>query len=58
VGQIGSELVDTLRKRWGMDNVIASDVKPPHDEYPTGLFGGACSTSLSPPPSFVPFLWG
>lgn len=28
LGQIGSELVDTLRQQYGADNVVASDIKP------------------------------
>jgi threonine 3-dehydrogenase len=38
VGQIGSELVESLRKKYGVDNVIASDVKVPPNGYPTGPF--------------------
>ncbi len=31
-GQIGSELIDTLREKHGRDNVIASDIKDPEDD--------------------------
>ncbi|MFH0923005.1 MAG: NAD-dependent epimerase/dehydratase family protein [Candidatus Micrarchaeota archaeon] len=31
-GQIGSELVPELRKKYGKENVVSSDVRPPSDE--------------------------
>src|SRR4051812_13920649 len=37
-GQIGSELVEELRKRYGNDNVIASDIKTPQGIEHKGPF--------------------
>jgi nucleoside-diphosphate-sugar epimerase len=36
LGQIGSELTTELRKRYGADNVVASDLKPPHSTAADG----------------------
>ena len=38
VGQIGSELVHALRMKYGVDNVIASDIKAAPSDYPAGPF--------------------
>ena len=37
-GQLGSELTVELRKVYGTENVIASDIKPPSDELLEGHF--------------------
>jgi nucleoside-diphosphate-sugar epimerase len=41
LGQIGSELITFLRKRYGKENVIASDIKPIPEEtnYQGGIYG-------------------
>ena len=38
VGQIGTELVQALRERYGKENVIASDIKAPPRDFPEGPF--------------------
>jgi hypothetical protein len=38
VGQIGTELVQALRERYGVQNVIASDIKAPPRDFPEGPF--------------------
>jgi len=38
VGQIGSELVLALRQKYGIDNVIASDIKQPPRKFSVGPF--------------------
>lgn len=38
VGQIGTELVSALRARYGVNNVVASDIKAPPKEFPEGPF--------------------
>jgi threonine 3-dehydrogenase len=38
VGQIGSELVAALRSKFGIDSVIASDIKLAPPDYPSGPF--------------------
>jgi nucleoside-diphosphate-sugar epimerase len=38
LGQLGSELTFELRKIFGENNVIASDINPPKDSVDTGLF--------------------
>jgi threonine 3-dehydrogenase len=38
VGQIGSELVSAMREKYGVDNVIASDIKLAPADYPVGPF--------------------
>jgi len=38
VGQIGTELVSALRTRYGVSNVIASDIKAPPRDFPEGPF--------------------
>lgn len=38
LGQIGSELVETLRGQFGTQNVIASDVRVAPDSFPKGPF--------------------
>lgn len=37
-GQLGSELTEALRNRWGNDKVIASDIKVPTQEQENPLF--------------------
>jgi nucleoside-diphosphate-sugar epimerase len=36
LGQIGSELVPALRERYGVEQVVASDVRMPHPDAPGG----------------------
>jgi threonine 3-dehydrogenase len=38
VGQIGSELVNALRQRYGKENVVASDIKQPESSSSDGPF--------------------
>jgi threonine 3-dehydrogenase len=38
VGQIGTELVSALRAKYGVNNVVASDIKAPPKEFPDGPF--------------------
>ncbi len=38
VGQIGTELVSALRAKYGVENVIASDIKAPPRDFPPGPF--------------------
>lgn len=38
VGQIGTELVSALRARYGVDSVVASDIKAPPRDFPEGPF--------------------
>jgi len=33
MGQIGSELVEDLQDRYGIDNVLATDIRDPHDDF-------------------------
>lgn len=33
LGQIGSELVEIMRKKYGQQNVVATDVRVPHKEF-------------------------
>ena len=37
-GQIGTELVSALRARYGVNNVVASDIKAPPRDFPEGPF--------------------
>ncbi len=47
LGQIGSELVAALRRRYGADNVVASDIRMPADTGLEGPFEFVDCTSLS-----------
>jgi threonine 3-dehydrogenase len=38
VGQIGTELVSALRLKYGVNNVVASDIKSPPRDFPAGPF--------------------
>jgi nucleoside-diphosphate-sugar epimerase len=46
LGQIGSELVSTLRERYGVDNVVASDIKMPPRSRGNGPFAYVDCTNL------------
>lgn len=46
LGQIGSELVGTLRERYGADNVVASDIKMPPEGRGDGPFAYVDCTNL------------
>src|SRR5690606_32616644 len=37
-GQIGTELAIALRKKFGNDQVITTDIKPPHQSIPGSIF--------------------
>lgn len=38
VGQIGTELVSALRTKYGVEHVVASDIKAPTPDFPEGPF--------------------
>lgn len=37
-GQLGSELTEALKEKWGTNNVIASDINPPRPEQAKDIF--------------------